>query len=86
MKKIKDWSLDDYQAALTEYCKDPAHKNMQCFRIDGTPFSTARHFGGFTFNGENYRVVYFKSGALLGVSSTFDRWIKKWVEKQEGGL
>ena len=67
---LADWQtwLDRYRAEAKKPVKAP------CFRIDNTQFSTARHFGGFTFNNTAYQVIGgFKEqpGAMLGCAVEF---------------
>ena len=68
---IHEWQkwFDRYRAEA----KNPVAR--PCFRIDGTQFSTARHYGGFTMNGSSYTVFYFDDGALLACEMSFIKWI-----------
>lgn len=67
-------TLAEWQALLDEYRRDPNHEHSSrspaAMRIDGTQFSTARFYGGFTYNNMHYRVEYYDD-ALLGVREDF---------------
>ena len=57
--------------------------DVECaFRIDGTIFSTAKWYGGFSYNGSRYLVAYWKTGELLAVRSDFAEWL---IKRKEGG-
>ena len=67
---LADWQ--DYTKRYRVEAKKPVEH--PCFRIDNTQFSTARHFGGFTFNGRGYQMIGgFKEQpeALLGCAVEF---------------
>ncbi len=93
---IADWQdwLDRFKAA------NPNAKPLAAIRIENTIFSTARHFGGMSFNGDEY--TYFEPVderqpknadgtpyvAWLMVRLDFLRWITKELKreaKQKGG-
>ncbi len=89
--KITDWQnlLDKFKAA------NPNAKRYAAIRIENTPFTTARYFGGMTFNGEQY--TYFEPVderqpknpdgtpyvAWLMVRMDFLRWVT--LELKKGG-
>ena len=57
--KVKDMTLRQWQDMLDRFKRESPllHKPNEtpaCFRIDGTQFSTARFYGGFTYNGARY--------------------------------
>ena len=83
-------TLDAWEKALEEYKQTPGYRPGAAMRIENTQFTTARHFGGMTFNGERY--TYFEPEvdghepnedgspyvAWLMVREDFLRWVKKW--------
>ena len=87
--KIADWQkwLDRFRAA------NPDAKPAAAIRIENTILSTARHFGGMTYNGDEY--TYFEPVdeqqqpnpdgtpyvAWLMVRTDFLRWITKELRK-----
>ena len=87
--KITDWQnwLDKFKAANLD------EKPYAAIRIENTIFSTARYFGGMTFNGEQY--TYFEPVdesrprnpdgtpyvAWLMVRMDFLRWVTRELKK-----
>ena len=72
---LNSLTLADWQDYIKRY-RVEAKKPVEhpCFRIDNTQFSTARFYGGFTFNGRVYQIVGdFKENpsAMLGCAVEF---------------
>ena len=57
--KVADLTIQDWQRLLDAYKADPsnhtfADKAPCAIRIENTPFTTARYFGGMKYNGAAY--------------------------------
>ena len=98
MKKPKDLTLADWQNWLHKFrAANPNAKPGAAMRIENTPLTTARYFGGMTFNGEQY--TYFEPVderqpknpdgtpyvAWLMVRMDFLRWLAAELKKEKGG-
>ena len=99
--KPQDLKIDGWQNWLNQFkAANPNAKPGAAIRIENTIFSTARHFGGMTYNGDQY--TYFepvderqppnRDGtpyvAWLMVRMDFLRWVTKELKreaKQKGG-
>lgn len=73
--KMNSRSLECWQKLLNEYTGN--RTTPPAFRIDGTQFSTAKYYGGFTYNGHRYRIEYYADGAMLAIRDDFEKWAKK---------
>ena len=67
--------LTRWQELKDEFRNETKAPAECAFRIDGTQFSTARHFGGFSYNGYHYIIAYWETGELLAVRSDFAGWL-----------
>lgn len=87
-----DIPLTRWQELKDEFRRETKAPAECAFRIDWTQFSTARHFGGFSYNGYHYIVAYWETGELLAVRSDFVGWLirkdepKPQVKKAEQGV
>lgn len=87
-----DIPLIRWQELKDEFRRETGATAECAFRIDGTQFSTARHFGGFLYNGYHCIVAYWETGELLAVRSDFVEWLirkddpKPQVKKAEQGV
>ena len=93
--KVQDLNIDQWADLLERYKETPGYRSGAAMRIENTPFTTARRFGGMTFNGERY--TYFEPVvpeekpnadgspyvAWLMVREDFLRWVK--AELKKGG-
>lgn len=57
-KKVEELNLDEWAELLDEYKKRPGYRSGAAMRIENTSFTTARYYGGMTYNGARY--VYFE--------------------------
>lgn len=89
--KVKDLTLAQWQAKLDAFrAANPTAKQGAAFRIDGTQFSTARFYGGMTFNGEKYTTFELKDTpgqftcefATIAVRADALRWIVKKLKDE----
>lgn len=92
-KKVEELNLDQWADLLERYKKTPGYRPGAAMRIENTPFTTARHFGGMRFNGETY--TYFEPVipghepnadgspyvAWLMVREDFLKWVTAEVKK-----
>jgi hypothetical protein len=69
-----------WQELKDEFRRETKAPAECAFRIDGTQFSTAGHFGGFNCNGYRYLIAYLETGELLAVRADFAGWL---VRKEE---
>lgn len=96
--KVKDLTIQDWQELLDKWRKEnPTAKSGAAMRIENTIFTSARYYGGMTFNGEQY--TYFEPRdpsqpanpdgtpyvACLMVRRDFLRWVTKQLKKEEKG-
>lgn len=91
--KVKDLTLVQWQEMLDKFrAANPDAPNVYlCFRIDGTQFSTARHYGGFEFNEGKYTTFECKETlgafpcryATIAVRMDMLKWVTKKL-KEEG--
>ena len=72
--------LTRWQELKDEFRRETKAPAECAFRVDGTQFSTARHFGGFNYNGYRYLIAYLETGELLAVRSDFAGWL---IRKEE---
>lgn len=72
--------LTRWQELIDEFRRETKAPAECAFRVDGTQFSTARYYGGFTYNGYHYLIAYWKTGELLAVRADFAGWL---VRKEE---
>ena len=77
---IEDWHtwLEKFKAA------NPTARPLAAIRIENTMFSTARHFGGMTFDGAHYTYFEPVDGqrvAWLMVREDFLRWATKKLKE-----
>lgn len=92
MKKPEDMTITDWSAALDEYKKSPDYRPGAAMRIENTFFTSARHAGGMTYQGERY--TYFEPAipgeknedgsqtvAWLMVRDDFLRWVTRRKRK-----
>lgn len=83
--KAVDLTLFQWQSYLEQFRRENWDaKPSAAFRIDGTIFSTARHYGGFTYNGDTYTVFYFPE-AMIGVREDFLKWLTAKLKAENGG-
>ena len=90
--KVTDLTLAQWQKRIDEFrSENPSTPVGAAFRIDGTQFSTARFYGGMTYNGAMYTVFECKDtpGALtckyatIAVRKDMLKWLNKKL-KEEG--
>ena len=94
--KVKDLTIEDWQTWLDKWrVAHPTAKQGAAIRIENTPFTTARHFGGMTYNGD--RFTYFEPRdtrqppnpdgtpyvAWLMVRLDFLRWVTKELKREK---
>ena len=72
--------LTRWQELRDEFLRETKAPAECAFRVDGTQFSTARYYGGFTYNGYHYLIAYWKTGELLAVRADFAGWL---IRKEE---
>lgn len=94
--KVKDLTIQDWQKLICNYKASGEGKktNAPCaIRIENTILSTARYYGGMTYNGEQY--TYFEPRdptqlnnpdgtpyvAWLMVRMDFMRWVTNYLKK-----
>jgi hypothetical protein len=89
MKKPEDLDLNEWNDLFDEYKATKNYKPGAAMRIENTVFTTARHFGGMTYNGDSY--AYFEPVipghepnadgspyvAWLMVRTDFLAWVRK---------
>ena len=87
-----DLDINEWQDMLDRF---PSNKPYAAFRIENTPFTTARYAGGMTFGGDSY--TYFEPPdpampanpdgtqfvAWLMVRDDFLRWVAKELKKEK---
>lgn len=90
--KVTDLTLAQWQKRIDQFrAENPTVPMGAAFRIDGTQFSTARFYGGMTYNGAKYTVFECKDtpGALtckyatIAVRMDMLKWLNKKL-KEEG--
>lgn len=82
--KVEDLTLGQWQR-FTELFKPINNNNAPIsMRIDGTPLSVARFYGGFIYHGEKYTCFYFPE-AIIGVRDDFLGWVVKELNHQKKG-
>ena len=90
--KVTDLTLDQWQSRLDEFRKEnTSAPSGAAFRIDGTPFSTARHYGGFTYNGAAYTTFECKDTpgeftckyAVIAVRMDMLKWVTKKLNQKQ---
>ena len=94
--KVSDLDIDGWQRLLDRFkAENPRAKPNAAIRIENTILSTARYFGGMTFNGDEY--TYFEpvdkrqprnpDGTLyvawLMVRMDFLSWVTNELKKRE---
>lgn len=95
MKTIKDLDINQWQELLTRFKAETKSTGHAAMRIENTMFTSARYFGGMTYNGERY--TYFEPAILgkknedgtqtvawLMVRDDFLRWATNQVKKEGG--
>lgn len=92
--KVEKLNLNQWAELLERYKQTPGYRPGAAMRIECTPFTTARYFGGMTYQGERY--TYFgppipghapnEDGspyvAWLMVREDFLKWAKAELRKQ----
>lgn len=91
-KKPEDMTITDWSVALHEFQKLDGYRPEAAIRIENTLFTSARYFGGMTYNGAKY--TYFEpeipgeknedgsqTVAWLMVREDFLRWVSKGKKK-----
>ena len=92
--KVEQLNLYEWHNLLEEYKQTPNYRPAAAMRIENTPFTTARYFGGMTFGGDSY--TYFEPVipgekpnadgspyvAWLMVRDDFLKWAKAKLRKQ----
>lgn len=96
--KLDDLNVEDWNRHIQLFAQKH-EKERFCFRVDGTPFSTAIHCGGFRLDGhqftiynpllvhENPRLVA-EGGpqrAFIGVRDDFEAFVKKNLRRSNKG-
>ena len=90
--KVNEQTLAQWQKRIDEFrAENPSAPSSAAFRIDGTMFSTARFFGGMTFNGANYIVFECKDTpgeltckyATIAVRMDMLRWLTKKLKAEK---
>ena len=92
-KDMKSLTINEWQELLERYKATPGYRSEAAFRIENTVFTSARHFGGMTYNGERY--TYFEppipgeknedgtqAVAWLMVRDDFLRWASREGRKR----
>ncbi len=96
-KKVEELNLDEWADMLDEYKKRPGYRSGAAMRIEDTPFTSTRYFGGMTYNGARY--VYFEPKvpgekpkedgspfvAWLMVREDFLKYVKGQLAKRKEG-
>ena len=97
--KVKDLTIQDWQELLDKWRKEnPTAKSGAAMRIENTLFTSARYFGGMTYNGDTF--TYFEPRdtrqppnpdgtpcvAWLMVRMDFLRWATKELNRVEGSV
>lgn len=89
--KAKDLTLAQWQVKIDEFrAANPSAPSAAGFRIDGTQFSTARFYGGMTYNGAKYTTFELKDTpgeftcqfATIAVREDALRWIVKRLKDE----
>lgn len=84
--KVEDMTLVQWQEQLDAFrAANPSAPSAAGFRIDGTMLSTARFYGGMTYNGAKYTTFELKDTpgqltceyATIAVREDALRWIVK---------
>lgn len=92
--KVNQLNINDWQRLLNAYTGPNDRFNPAAMRIENTMFSTARYYGGMTFNGHKY--TYFEPHDLnqpahpdgtpyvawLMVREDFLKWATKELRKE----
>lgn len=90
--KVEELNLNQWADLLEEYKQTPNFRPGAAMRIENTVFTTARHFGGMTYNGDSY--AYFEPVipghepnadgtpyvAWLMVRTDFLAWVRKHLK------
>ena len=93
-KKVEELDINEWQKLLDKFKFVPGFKPGAAMRIENTPFTTARYYGGMAFNGATY--TYFEPRvpgappnpdgspcvAWLMVRDDFLRWAANEVKKE----
>lgn len=92
--KPTELNIEDWQTWLEKFKEaNPYARPRAAIRIENTMFSTARHFGGMTYDGAHYTYFEPVDGskpknpdgtpyvAWLMVREDFLRWVAKELEK-----
>lgn len=92
--KVKDLTLAQWQIQIDAFrAANPSAHSAAAFRIDGTQFSTARHYGGMTYNGAEYTTFELNDTpgqfpcqyATIAVRKDALKWITKKLKDEEKG-
>ena len=92
--KVEELDLNQWADLLEEYKKTPNFRPGAVMRIENTPFTTARYFGGMRLEGDTY--TYFEPVvdghapnddgspyvAWLMVREDFLKWVMKELKKR----
>ena len=92
-KKVEELDLNQWIDLLERYKQTPGYRPGAAMRIEDTPFTTARYFGGMELEGERY--TYFEPEipgekpnadgspyvAWLMVREDFLKWVTAEVKK-----
>ena len=94
-KKPENLTLNEWGDLLDEYKQTQDYRAGAAMRIENTPFTTARYFGGMRLEGDNY--TYFEPEvdghapnedgspyvAWLMVREDFLKWTTKELKRRE---
>lgn len=81
--KVKDLTLAKWQEQLDAFrAANPSAPSAAGFRIDGTPFSTARFYGGMIYNYAHLPQAKRRRGQGQGLREVLQ---VKWRIRVEGG-
>lgn len=94
-RKVRDLTIAEWSDLLERYKQTPGYKPGDAMRIENTMFTSARHFGRMTYNGDSY--TYFEPVdpsqpvnpdgtpyvAWLMVREDFLKWAAKETRKGE---
>ena len=96
--KLDDLNAEDWNRHIQLFAQK--HKNERfCFRVDGTPFSTAISFGGFTLDGHLFTIYNpllvhenprrklegDPQRAFIGVRDDFEAFVKRSLRRSKEG-